>query len=89
MVIQFTHRRLPSTTGPWIDFAVFQAKSRTGNNSTLLQQLCNKARANGLNIDKSALAFSLNGRIKFFGTPDLVNYLSKNGLPRMNKTINF
>lgn len=89
--IKFAHNKKRSTNGSWISFAVFKAKSTTGNNSDnqkLLQQLSNKVRGNGLKVDKSALAFMKNGRTCFFGTPDLVNHLSKSGMIRTNNSIN-
>jgi hypothetical protein len=68
-----------------IDFAVFDADSRdrtsTGRSATLAR-LTMAARAEGLKIDKAALAFAEFGRPTFFGTPDLVRFLSNNGVPR-------
>jgi hypothetical protein len=87
MKINLAHIREHSTTGGWIDFAVFDAKSTTNNNSKLLSQLTSQARASGLKVDKSALAYNQNGRIQFYGTKDLVQYLSKSGLPRWTHSI--
>jgi len=41
-----------------------------------------QARAANLAVDKSALAYMENGRLNFYGAPDLVRFLSNNGLPR-------
>lgn len=82
MKINMAHLRERSTTGGWINFAVFDAKSTTGNNSGLLQQLTMQARASGLKIEQSALAFTSGGRIQFFGDRNLVSYLSNHGIPR-------
>ena len=85
--INLAHIRERSTTGGWINFVVFDAKSTTGNNEKLLTQLTSQARANGLQVDKSALAYTKNGHLEFYGTKDLVQYLSNNGLPQWTHTI--
>jgi hypothetical protein len=90
MKINLAHIRERSTTGGWIDFAVFDAKSTSGSdsgNATLLSQLTAKARGSGLKIDQSALAFSENGHIKFYGTKNLVDYLANHGLPQWTHQI--
>lgn len=71
-----------------MDFIVFDAKSTINKNNELLAQLTNKARASGLKVDKSALAYSKNNQLEFYGTTDLVNYLAKSGLPEWTHTIN-
>jgi hypothetical protein len=90
MVIKFSHLRDRSTNGGWIDFAVFQAdansKTRTARNQ-LLAQLTMAARAQGLKIDQSALAFEEHGDIYYFGDPSVVKYLSNSGLPSTNYTL--
>ena len=86
--INLAHIREWSTTGGWINFVVFDAKSTAGNNEKLLTQLTSQARANGLQVDKSALAYATNGRLEFYGTKDLVQYLSKSGLPQWTHSIN-
>ena len=76
MVINLAHLRTQN-----IDFAVFEADARTRTNydrTKLLEQLTNRARASGLRIQKSALAFEEDGELRFFGTPDLVEYLVNN-----------
>lgn len=78
MKINMAHLRERSTMGGYINFVVFDAKSTSNNNSELLHQLTQKARANGLQVDQSALAYQENGRVKFFGNKNLVGYLSNN-----------
>ncbi|HEY9629440.1 MAG TPA: hypothetical protein V6C84_19235 [Coleofasciculaceae cyanobacterium] len=91
MWINFAHLRERSTSGSWINFAVFEAKFTSGTNSdnnTLLSQSTNKARASGLRIDQYALVFVQHGRIQFYGDQNLVNYLSRSGVPQWIHTIN-
>jgi hypothetical protein len=45
------------------------------------------ARAHGLNVDKAALAFREGGRTVFWGTPDLVRFLSRCGVPAWTHSI--
>lgn len=90
MNINFAHLRERATNGGWIDFAVFNAHAPSNSeseNSRVLAQLTTQARMAGYKIDQAALAFNQNGRLKFFGTPELVGYLSKSGLPRWTHTI--
>lgn len=90
MKISLAHIRERSTSGGYIDFAVFDAKATSvgdAGNATLLAQLTNRARALGLKIDQSALAYSYNGRNRFFGTKNLVDYLSNSDLPRWTHEI--
>lgn len=85
MRCNFAHIRHPSTTGIPIDFAVFDAKSNSGfadDNSELLFDLTMRARGLGLKIDQSALAYRENGQIRFWGDKNLVQFLSRSGLPR-------
>jgi hypothetical protein len=73
-----------------INFAVFAADATDRTNTgrqTLLSQLVAKARGNRLRVDKAALAFEESGRPTFFGTPDLVKYLSSRGVPRWTHTL--
>ena len=73
-----------------IDFAVFNADATNHSDTarqTLLSQLILKARRNHLKVDKAALAFEESGQIKFFGTPDLVQYLASRGVPRWTHTM--
>ena len=85
MRINFAHIRERSTTGGWIDFAVFEAKSITGfdsDNDASLLDLVLRAQGLGLKIDKAALAYQENGQIKFWGAKDLVARLSNSGIPQ-------
>jgi hypothetical protein len=90
MNINLAHIRAQAASGGPIDFAVFDARSTNGSdtaNSQLLAQLTARAKASGLKVDQSALAYSENGRIRFFGSKHLVDHLSKIGLPRWTHTI--
>lgn len=90
MNINFAHLRERATNGGWIDFAVFGAHASSNSeseNSRVLAQLTTKARMAGHKVDQAALAFNENGRLKFFGTPELVKHLSKSGLPRWTHTM--
>ena len=87
MKINMAHLRERSTTGGWINFAVFDAKSTTGDNAGLLHQLTMAARANGLQVDQSALAFQSGGRLQFYGDKNLVSFLSKGWIPQWTHTV--
>ena len=81
MKINCAHLRERAVNGGWINFIVFDACSNsksTNDNDSLLQRLTLNAKQNGLKIDQSALAFKSNGRIQFYGSRNLVDYLSKN-----------
>lgn len=91
MQINFAHLRQPAVSGGWVNFAVFDARSSSGTtstNSVLLGQLTARARANQLRVDQSALALSSGGRLQFYGSKPLVEFLSRSGLPRWTHTIN-
>lgn len=91
MKINMAHLRERAAAGGYIDFAVFDARSTSGtdaDNDALLSELTGAARMQGLKVDQSALAFTRNGRIMFYGSPNLVKYLSKGGVPRWTHTIN-
>jgi hypothetical protein len=84
MRVNFAHLRERARTGGWINFAIFDARASSGtsaDNSKLLAQLTVRARAASLRVDQAALAFMNGGRLQFFGSPPLVEYLSRNGLP--------
>lgn len=90
MKINLAHLRERSTTGGWIDFAVFDAKSNSGSdadNQTLLSQLTVAARQSGLKVDQSALAYRAAGQVRFFGDKHLVQHLSKQGVPTWTHSI--
>jgi len=85
MRINFAHIRHPSTSGGSIDFAVFDAKANSNTTEAkqaVLFQLTQAARGAGHKIDQSAIAYSQGGQIQFFGDKNLVDFLSKNGLPQ-------
>ena len=82
MRINFAHLRQPAQSGGCINFCVFDARSSSGtstDNARLLAQLTERARAT-LDVDQSALAFTTGGRLQFFGSPPLVEFLSRNAL---------
>jgi len=90
MRVNLAHLRERARSGGWVNFAVFDARASSGSrddNARLLAQLTAKARGSNLRIDQSALAFSSGGRIQFFGSPPLVDYLSKSGLPGWTHSI--
>ena len=91
MKVDFAHLRERARTGGWVNFAVFDARSTSGSrddNASLLAQLTARARAANLCIDQAALAYNAGGRVQFFGSPPLVNYLSKSGVPPWTHSIN-
>lgn len=90
MRVNLAHLRERARSGGWINFAVFDARSSSGtndDNARLLAQLTTKAKGANLRVDQSALAFMSGSRIQFFGSPPLVEYLSKNGLPDWTHSI--
>lgn len=90
MQINFAHLREPATNGGWIDFAVFDAHATSSTetaNAQALAQLTAKARMAGYKIDQSALAFTENGRVKFYGSRSLVDFLSRSWLPQWTHTM--
>jgi hypothetical protein len=74
-----------------INCAIFDAKPRSGTHRAALEELLSglviEARSSNLRVDKAALAYSELGGIKFFGSDDLVRFLSNNGLPRWTHTL--
>lgn len=87
MQVNMAHLRERSTSGGWINFAIFDAKSNTGDNDGLLYQLTQAARVAGLQVDQSALAYSSGGRIQFYGDKNLVSYLAKGWIPQWTHKI--
>ena len=84
MQINIAHLRERATNGGDINFVVFEASANSSTDaarSAVLADLTARARSSGLRVDQSALAFTENGRIKYFGTPNLVNYLSRSWIP--------
>ena len=90
MRVQMAHLRERAVTGGWVNFAVFDAdavnRTSTGR-AQLLTNLTRLAIANGLKVDQSALAFVENGRITFYGTSNLVGYLSSGWSPKWTYTL--
>jgi hypothetical protein len=73
-----------------VNVAIFAASPQSDSNSAraeVLASLTSKARAAGLKVEKSALVFSRSGQTQIWGTPDLVNYLSNQGIPSWNHSI--
>ena len=89
MKINMAHLRERAVGGGWVNFAVFEAKSTSGDNDGLLGQLTAKARASGLQVDQSALAYSSGGRIRFHGSRHLVAYLAQGWRPVWTHSIDF
>jgi hypothetical protein len=87
MQIKMAHLSERSTSGGRVNFAVFDAKSPVGDNAGLLNRLTLAARANGLKVDQSALAYKEGSKIKYFGDTKLVAYLAKQWLPRWTHTL--
>lgn len=82
MQINLAHIKARSTSGGSINYAVFDARSLSGSssdNEQLLAQLTARARSAGLRVDQSALAYSHNGRVQFFGSRHLVDHLAHQG----------
>jgi hypothetical protein len=80
--VNMAHLKERSTSGGWVNFAIFDAKSTVGDNATLLYQLKQAARNSGLQVDQAALAYKSGGRTMYEGDPNLVKYLSKGWYPR-------
>jgi hypothetical protein len=58
------------------------------DNGLLLQKLTKQARANGLKVDQSALAYrEPSGKVTYYGVEALVKYLVKVGLPGWTHTL--
>jgi len=90
MKINLAHIRQKTTSGAWIDFAVFDAKSTSNINSyndILLADLTRKARSYGLKIDISSLAYKKGSKMVFHGDKNVVDFLSTSGLPRWTHKI--
>lgn len=89
MKINMAHLRERATGGGWVNFAVFDAKATNGDNDGLLAQLTARARASGLQVDQSALAYTSGGRLRFHGNRNLVSYLAKGWHPVWTHTLDF
>jgi L-amino acid N-acyltransferase YncA len=90
--IELAHIRERTVNGYYIDFAVFNANAAnhtdTGR-SRLLSELAMRARNAGLKVDAAALAYEENGEIRFYGSKNVVNWLSESGVPFWNKTLSY
>lgn len=90
MRINLAHLRERSTAGGYIDFAIFEANATSGTDADradVLHDLTMKARMQGLKVDQSALAYRESGRLRFYGSRSLVDYLAKRGVPRWTHSI--
>lgn len=90
--IELAHIRERTVNGGHIDFAVFNADAASNTDegrSRLLAQLTMRARNAGLRVNASALAYEEFGRIKFYGSRNVVDYLAKSGLPHWNRTLTY
>lgn len=84
MQINIAHLRERATNGGDINFVVFEARAASNTDAgrtACLADLTAKARNSGLRVDQSALAYLENGRIRFFGNENLVDYLSRRWIP--------
>ena len=73
-----------------IDFAVFDADASSRSRrdrEALLARLTGIAQQQGLRVEKAALAYENCGRVEFFGTPDLVEFLANNGVSQWTHEI--
>lgn len=73
-----------------VSFAVFDANASDGTDrsrASLLARLTSAAIASGLKVEKAALAYSEFGQLKFYGTPDLVRYLTTAFQPQWTHSI--
>jgi hypothetical protein len=89
---ELAHIRERTVNGQYIDFAVFNANSADhtdSGRSNVLTELTMRARGAGLNVDASALAYEENGRTRFYGSKNVVDYLANSGLPRWNRTLSY
>lgn len=91
MEIKFAHLRERSTSGGDINFAVFDARATSNTDSArsqVLSDLTRRARASGLKVDQSALAYSESGTTKLYGDKNLVQYLSRTWMPTWTHQLN-
>lgn len=90
MQVHVAHMRERAQSGGWLSCCVFDARSTSGSatdNSHLLARLTVAARSANLRVDHAALAFVKSGRLQFFGSPSLVQLLSRRGLPSWTHTL--
>jgi arginase family enzyme len=90
MKVNFAHLRDKNTEGGWIDYVVFDAhadSNTNADNGLLLHKLTRRARASGLKVDQSALAYRHDGKVVYFGVEALVKYLGKVGVQGWTHTL--
>lgn len=90
MQVHVAHIRERAKSGGWLSCCVFDARSTSGSstdNSHLLARLTVAAKSANLRVDHAALAFVKAGQLQFFGSPSLVQVLSKRGLPSWTHTL--
>ena len=91
MKIKIAHFYLPGTDGRQIQCMVFEADAQERTDSargSLLTDLIRTAQFQyNLAVDKAVLAYTEFGHLKYFGTPDLAQYLSQRPLPRWTHEI--
>ena len=89
--VNLGHFRQQTSEGDFIDFAVFDAKSQSGteeDNNAILNRLVKIAvEEKNLKIDRAALIFEKDGEKVFYGSTDLVQYLSRVGFPKWTHTL--
>ncbi|MDG2091005.1 MAG: hypothetical protein P8J61_07890 [Gammaproteobacteria bacterium] len=90
-VVNLAHFRQQTATGDFIDFAIFDAKTESGNESDNLALLNNLTQSaiqmKKLKIDQAALVFKKNDELRFYGSTDLINYISRAGIPKWTHTL--
>ncbi len=85
MGIQLAHVRINGQSCVIFDA---DSRSRTAHGrQELLGHLVRIARARRLRVDEAALAFVQGGRLQFFGTPSVIRYLSRAGVPAWTHTL--
>jgi hypothetical protein len=85
MKVKIAHLRVQG-----INFVIAGADATTGlqhDRDAVLKRVWISARRAGLRVDKAALAFHEGGRLRFYGTPDLVRYLATSGVPGWTHTL--
>lgn len=90
MQVHVAHIRERAQSGGHLSCCIFDARSSSGtstDNSRLLARLTVAARSANLRVDHAALAFMNGGCLQFFGSPSLVQLLSRRGLPSWTHTL--
>lgn len=87
MRIEFAHLRERSTSGQYVDFAVFYSKADSNTASAKdawLARLISAANNSGRKVEVGALVYEEHGQVKSWGHQFVLDYLSKKGAPRPN-----